>query len=249
MKHIIVLLFVLIFTAACSPQTTPIPTSVDQPVEPQATDTRSPTLATTEINPPTQAPTETKSAQQTIATATNPVVFEIIPGESQVSYEVGETFFNENNRFSTAIGVTTVINGEIQVDLSNPQNSKIGTISIDISQFRSDSSRRDGALRDRFLQSAQYPIATFEPITLTGLPTNYTQGKELSFQVTGDLTIRETTLPVTFDVTARVANGTLVGTATTTILLSEFGVGPITVAGILGTEDEAKLTFNLIARE
>jgi hypothetical protein len=49
-------------------------------------------------------------------------------------------------------------------------------------------------------------------------------------------------------VTARIEGDTLVGTATTTILMSEYGVGPITLAGILGTEDEVKITLTFVAR-
>jgi hypothetical protein len=43
-------------------------------------------------------------------------------------------------------------------------------------------------------------------------------------------------------------DGVLVGEATTTILMSDFGVGPISVLGILNTEDEVKLTIELTAR-
>lgn len=96
-----------------------------------------------------------------------------------------------------------MVHGKIQVDFNNPQNSKIGTISVDINKFRSDSSRRDSALRDCFLQSAKYPFATFEPITTTSLPNSYTAGEELNFQANGNLTVWETFLPVTLKVTVK----------------------------------------------
>ena len=69
----------------------------------------------------------------------------------------------------------------------------------------------------------------------------------LTFTVTGDLTIREATLPATFDVQASLNEGILGGQATTTILMSDFGVGPIRMAGVLGTEDEVKISFNFVA--
>jgi hypothetical protein len=40
----------------------------------------------------------------------------------------------------------------------------------------------------------------------------------------------------------------LTGEAGTTILMSEFGIGPISIAGILNTEDEIKLSFTFVAR-
>ncbi len=142
-----------------------------------------------------------------------------------VTYEVGETFINQDNRFQVAVGVTSNINGEIIANPANPPLSQIGTITIDISEFKSDSNRRDGAIRGQWLESGKYPIATFVPTEVTNLPDTYVPGEAYTFSVTGDLTVRETTKPVTFDVTASFAENSLTGSATTTILMSDFGVG------------------------
>jgi polyisoprenoid-binding protein YceI len=191
----------------------------------------------------TTAPTE---AAQTDAASTAQRYL-IVPTESEVRYEVAETFLRDN-RLATAIGVTQEIEGAITVDPENPQNSTIGVITIDISAFTSDEDRRDQAIRDRWLESATYPIATFEPTEITGLPETYTEGDELSFQVTGDMTVRETTNPVTFDVTAQVMDGELVGTATTDIKMTDFGFDPPDIAGILRAEDDVRLIFDFVAR-
>jgi polyisoprenoid-binding protein YceI len=201
-----------------------------------------------EAAPGTAAPEASPTAAGAVVPETGGLVtYVIVPGESTVQYEVGETFLDDN-RFNTAIGVTGVINGEIQLDTANPQNSSLGTITADISQFKSDSGRRDNAIRDRFIQTAQFPIVTFTPTSIEGLPTTYTPGEEITFQVTGDVMIRETTRPATFDVTARLDGDTLTGTANTTFLMSDFGFGPIQIAGMLGTEDEVKITVNYVAR-
>jgi len=174
--------------------------------------------------------------------------FRIIPGESEVIYEVGEVFLNQDSAFNVAVGVTTEVNGEILVDRDNPANSSIGVVRVDISQFTSDNQRRDNAIRERFLQSAQYPIVEFNPQDAQGLPDSYEQGQEIAFQVSGDLTVRDVTKPVTFDV-KMVGNGdTITGEATTTILMSEYGFGPISIAGILNTEDEVRIRIVFVAR-
>ena len=176
-------------------------------------------------------------------------VFVIIPGESQVSYEVGEVFLNQGNAFNLAVGVTSEVSGEILVDRANPQNSSIGPIFVDVSQFTSDNQRRDNAIRERFLESAIFPIVEFNPQEIQGLPESYNEGEQISFQVSGDLTIRDVSKPVTFEVTF-VGNGnTINGEATTTILMSDFGFGPISIGGILNTEDEVKVTFSFVARK
>ena len=219
-------------------QPTQAPEQPVQPTEESALPTDTGPLAEAT---PTQAPAPE-------APAGGAVLYQIAPGESTVSYEVGETFFNQDNRFNLAIGVTPEIRGEIQLDAANPHNSSIGVITVDISQFASDSSRRDGAIRDRWLESARYPLATFTPTAIEGLPDSYTEGQEITFKVTGNLTVRTVTRPVTFDVTARLQGGALTGAATTTILMSDFEFGPIEIAGMLGTENEVKITLLFVAR-
>lgn len=176
-------------------------------------------------------------------------VFKIVPGESTVTYEVEEVFLNQNNAFNLAVGVTSAVEGEIMVDRVNPQNSSIEPITVDISQFTSDNQRRDNAIRERFLQSAQFPNVILNPTGIQGLPGTYQEGEQISFQVTGDLTIREVTRPVTFDVTLVGEGDTITGEATTMILMSDFGFGPISIAGILNTEDEVNVKFDFVARK
>jgi polyisoprenoid-binding protein YceI len=175
-------------------------------------------------------------------------VYHIVPGESQLKYEVGEVFLNQNNAFNMAVGVTPQVSGEIAVDLTNPQNSSLGPISADISQFTSDNGRRDNAIRGRYLESSRYPTVTFTSTEVQGLPAAYQEGQEVPLTIRGDLTIRDVTRPVEFTATVKLEGGNLVGTATTTILMSDFGFGPISIAGILNTEDEARVTLDFVAR-
>jgi polyisoprenoid-binding protein YceI len=245
-------LLILILSACTGQATTTIEAPVSEPssMPAQAAETTSAPAQAEPTSPPA-VPTSTIQEPVTLPVEPAPagvaVIYKIVPGESSATYEVGETFFNDN-RFNLAVGRTPQVSGEVSLDTANPQNSSIGPLEIDISQFQSDSSRRDNFIRDRFLESRRFPIATFTPSSITGLPGSYTAGQELSFQVIGDLTVKETTKPVTFDVTAKLDGDTLTGTAVTTILLSEFGVGPIEIAGMLGTEDQAKLTLAFVAR-
>ncbi len=235
---ITVLLLAGAILSACS-AARPIPAQV-QPPSASASPTDAPVPTPALLKPTVQQQVETNASGQ--------VTFKIIPGESKATYEVGETFLNQNNRFNLAIGVTSIINGEIYADLSNPPASTLGEISIDISQFTSDSSRRDNAIRRDWLESSRYPIAVFKPTRIDSLPDRYVEGQEYLFRVTGDLTVKETTRTVTFDVAARLEGDTLTGRAETTILMSEFGVGPISILGVLTTEDQAKLTLEFVAR-
>ncbi len=204
---------------------------------------------------PTQATSQ--SGGNAAATATlsssrassSTVTFKIDPGQSKVTYTVNETLFNQNNRINTAIGVTNVVNGQINADLSNPSASTMGPITVDVSQFASDSRQRDNMIRRNFLSSSAYPTATFVCKQLVGMPASYTDGTTYTFKAIGDLTVKTTTQPVTFDVTAKLQNNTLTGEATTQVLMSQFGVGPISLLGILQTEDQVKITFDFVATQ
>ncbi|GIV65623.1 MAG: YceI family protein [Chloroflexota bacterium] len=237
----------LLIVSACAPAATPQPeptveTSLPTPV-PTMPPAAEPTAVLTEPQPTQTGESEPPGGEQA-----ETKVFKIVPGESRVTYEVGETFINQNNRFSVAVGVTTEVRGEIYANLSNPPESSIGVIEVDISQFKSDSSRRDGVIRNQWLESARYPIARFEPLRVEGLPQTYTEATPYAFRVVGNLTVKDVTREVAFDITAQLQGETLTGKATTTILMSDFGVGPISILGVLNTEDEVKLTFDFVAR-
>jgi len=236
-----IILFVLaaaLLLAACSNQPSPIA---------QPTNAESKPVEATSTNPPA-ATEEPTAASATSAPAAVVVMYKIVPGESSLQYEVGETFINDDNRFAVAVGVTPQVDGEITLDRSAPQNSKLGTITADISQFKSDSGRRDNAIRDRFIQTALYPTVTFVPNQIEGLPETYQDGQEIPLKISGDLTIREVTKPVTFDAVVRLEGDQLSGQAITTILMSDFEFGPISIGGILNTEDQAKVTLTFVAR-
>ena len=217
------------------PTATPAPASA-QPSNPAPTSNPSPQAPVTGVTP------------TAAAASANTVDFKLVPGESQVSYTVQETFFNQNNKINTAIGVTKQVTGDIYGNKTDPSQSKVGTITVDISQFTSDKSMRDNFIRRNFLESSKYPLATFVTTSVTGLPQSVTEGQSYSFKVTGNLTAHNVTKPVTSDVTASLSGTTVTGTATTTIKMSDFGVGPITLAGMLQTQDDVKLSMQFVAR-
>ena len=172
-------------------------------------------------------------------------LYKIDAAQSEAHYEVSETFF-QGNRLNLAIGRTKGVAGDVRVDFANPANSQIGAIVIDVSQLTSDEGRRDNYIRNNGLQSSKYPQATFKPTKVEGLPASVKPGDQLTLKVTGDLTVKQTTKPVTFDVTLTAGQDKVTGTAAAEILLSDFGAGPIQLA-MLQTEDKAKLVFEFVA--
>lgn len=240
-KNLILLtMIVIMLVSACTPAPAQVPTD-------------SPTSAPTLLVEPTatQAPTVEQASTPTSETATdstpsdasNLTTFTLVPEETVVSYSVEETFLNENNRLATAIGKTSQVTGELTVDLQNPANIEFSEFSVDISTLQSDSGRRDNAIRRDWLESSQFPLARFVVKELSEFPASPQEGQPLQFKMIGDLTVREATLPVTWDVTASLNGDRLSGTATTFIMMADWGVSPPNIAGILIVKDGVTLTL------
>lgn len=174
--------------------------------------------------------------------------FVIDPAASQASYRVGEVFIDEGNQFHVAVGTTHAIQGEIYLDRANPRRSRVGTITIDISQLKSDRSGRDRRIRSGWLESERFPMAVFTPTQIQGLPDTYTPGREIAVQIVGDLKIREVTRPTTFAAKLRFDGETITGDATATIHMTDFGFDPPSILGVLKAQNEATLEFQFVAR-
>jgi polyisoprenoid-binding protein YceI len=202
---------------------------------------------------PAAAPTTAAMAPATTsntsgqAASAGAKTYVIQPDKSKVSYSVGETFFREGNRFNTAIGTTNSLNGEITLDHSKPSQSKVGDLTVNIEQFKSDSDRRDNKIRQQWLESSKFPMVTFKPTSISGLSDGATEGAPVTFQVTGDTTIRDTTKPLTFDVTATLNGDTLTGTATTKLKMTDFGFQPPDIAGMLKAENDVTINIEFVA--
>ena len=81
------------------------------------------------------------------------------------------------------------------------------------------------------------------------LPADYTEGSEVTFTLVGDMTIRDVTKSVTWTVVGVLQDGVVTGTATTSIVMSDFGFSPPNIANMIKVEDKADLTVNFVAVE
>ena len=123
------------------------------------------------------------------------------------------------------------------------------TFTVDLSTLQSDSGRRDRAIRERWLESSKYPLATFVATGVENLPPDADFGKDVAFQVAGDMTIRDITQPLTWDMTAKLDGETLTGNASTFLYMSDFGFDAPDIAGILKVTDGVTVTVQFTAQE
>ncbi len=268
-KVLIILLAVSLMLSGCSaaaPAAAPAAESSAAPAEAAATEAAAeaapaaPEEAVTtgieapQVSPADQAPEATpagKNAASDVASETRGQrLFAIVPEQSQAQYAVEEEFFGQAVPFVTAVGKTNTIDGSVTLDFANGDVSIANsTFTVDISTLTSDSGRRDRAIRERWLESSKYPSATFVATDVQNLPADAGFGKDVLFQVAGDMTIRDVTQPLTWDMTANLAGETLSGNASTFLYMRDFGFEPPDIAGILKVTDGVTVTVQFTAQE
>lgn len=217
------------------------------------TEAPSGTLMAVPIVVNTIAPTEDVSAVATTlpeatpapSASSGPMVFQIIPAESQVSFSIYEELAGQPK---TVIGTSSEVAGQIALNLGDLSQTQVGVIQVNARTFVTDSDRRNQAIRNFILNTNQYELITFTPTAVTGLSGAAQAGQAFTFQIAGDLTIRDVTQSVVFEVTAIGESATrLTGTATTVVQRSAFNLSIPSVPNVANVGEEVTLQINFVA--
>jgi polyisoprenoid-binding protein YceI len=163
----------------------------------------------------------------------------------QVHSEVG--FSVKHMMISKAKGTFDKFDAVIEADVDDLTDSKV-EVTVDIASINTRNEDRDNHLRSGdFFDSEAYPKMTF-------IATDIKKKSSNTYDVTGDLTIKDTTKPVTIDVTFEGQSKDPMGGATvagfsgsTSINRKEFGLtwnAAVETGGVLVGED-VKINFEL----
>jgi polyisoprenoid-binding protein YceI len=210
---------------------------------------------TTEVTaPPIATPQTTEAPGTTEATSSETTEVADDPTIS-TSFEMTEassaTFrIDEELRGSpvTVVGTSGIVLGRIEIDPDDLSNSQIGEILINARDFETDSGLRNRAIRGPILDTDIFEFISFVPSSIEGLEGSASVGDELTFTVSGDLTIRDVTQPVTFDVTAVLASdSTIEGTATTVVERGPFDLVIPSVPSVANVAEEVPLSLDFVA--
>lgn len=221
------------------------------PAAPVSTEAPAPAAAVEA--PATEAPAPAAGGEAAAGMRT----FVVVPEESRASYVVDEEFFADAlTKYGIAaglvdtIGSTQEIAGQLQLNLDD-LSAPIGEnrFTVQVNTLASDQSLRDGWLRENGPRFNSFPVAEFVATGVEGAPASYTEGEEVQFKLPGNLTVRDITKPVTFDITAKLQDGTIEGVATARLLMSGFGIEPPSFLNTLTVADEFGLEIEITARE
>ncbi|MBM3663170.1 MAG: hypothetical protein FJW94_09865 [Actinobacteria bacterium] len=171
-------------------------------------------------------------------------VYRIDASQSSVTVEVDEILAGVE---TTAVLTTSGIAGSFGLG-SDLGSARTGDLVVNVEQLKSDNSLRDKALYHDYLDSHDFPEVRLTETTLE-LPNGPIPDDDTEVPVVlrGTLTVKDVPAPVEFTGTARLDGNTLRATSTGTVLLSTYGVGPISKAGLVRTGDEARLTLRITA--
>lgn len=157
---------------------------------------------------------------------------------STVGYRVVEVLFGQDTE---GVGRTNAVTGQMTLAGSQVTDA---SFEVDMATLTSDEDRRDNQFRGRLLSTEEFPTSTFvltAPIDLGNVPT---EGTPVTVTATGDLTLRGTTNPVTFDVEAQRSGDVIQVVGSTDIVFADYTIPMPDVPGIT-TQDHGLLEFDL----
>jgi polyisoprenoid-binding protein YceI len=171
--------------------------------------------------------------------------FQIDAASSEARFVIDEVLSGSPN---TVTGTTQEIAGIIQVNPSEPSLSIVGPITVDAASLATDNNLRNGAIRRFILQASDFPVIAFTSTAVEGLPAPAAESETYTFSLVGNLTIRDITRPVTFEVTITVeSNDRLSGSATATIQRSDFDLSIPSVPQVAEVSSDVILEIDFTA--
>jgi len=230
----LILTGIMLFVAGCAPAQAALPATTTVP-SPAATAAPSPTAAST--TPPTAVTTGGDSSS-------NSIHLVLVPDKSQASYRVREQLANLSFP-SDAVGTTHDFTGTIAIKPDGTIESSESKFVVNLATLTSDRSQRDGFIKRAVLQTSQYPTAVFVPTQVIGLASPLPQSGDVAFKLIGDLTIRNVTKQVTWDVTGKIQGNELIGQATTAFTFDTFNLTQPHVSVVLSVDNNIKLELTL----
>ena len=171
-------------------------------------------------------------------------------GTSQARYRVREQLAGVDFP-NDAIGKTSKVEGQIVFDANGAVLKEHSKITVHVASLASDRDRRDNYIRRNLLQTEQFPNVTFVPVAVTGLKFPLADSADVAFRMTGDLTVRDQTKLVTWNVMAKLKPGVVTGSAITMFTFTEMGLTKPRVQSVLSVNDEItlELDFKLIPQK
>jgi len=137
----------------------------------------------------------------------------------------------ESMRASLEIEDGTVVSVQVQVDMQS---------------LRSDSDRRDGAIKSQALETDAFPTASFELTGAVALPDSAANGEPFTIAATGDLTVHGVTRSIVLDLEAQLVGDTIAVIGSTEILFEDYSIDQPRSLVLLSVDNHGLMEFQLL---
>ena len=186
-----------------------------------------------------------------------PRTFRIVPERSEARYEVSEELTFLGIPLHLATGRTSEMSGELSFYRDSTDGEKLvvtsGRFQVDLSTLVSDDVRRDERIREQWLESDRYPLAIFEAKEVRGfpddLPPDAGHTATWSFDLKGEMTVRDVTREETFKIRVNIIEESMEGTANATLKMKNYGFNPPEIAGLFKVENDVGVVLEFQAEE
>jgi len=213
---------------------------------------------TTELTTPqlaaTTQPTDSLGSSSTTSPidattgGTTAVAFVIDQTLSSARFEIDEVL---NGSPKHVVGTTDQVAGQVLVDPGDLAGIEISDIVVNARTLTTDSERRDRAMRGPIVLdsgSDEHELITLMVTSVDGLAGEADDGSTYEFTITGDLTIKGITKPVTFDVSATVVDeSTIEGLAIAEVTRDMFEIGIPSVPNVADVTNEVVIALEFVA--
>ncbi len=166
--------------------------------------------------------------------------FQVVQGEA--TYRVREQLVGIG--FADAVGKSPAVKGEVTLEGGRAR----GEFTVDLRELRSDEARRDNYLRRNTLETDRFPLATFRPKEVRGLPNPLPAQGVVPVQVVGDLTIKEVTAEVVWEGEAEFRGEEVRVRLKTEFPFERFRLTQPRVPILLSVENRIRLEVNLLLK-
>lgn len=210
-------------------------------------ETPTPTVAPPTVTPVPPTATPASANAQGVTTSADVRTFVLDAAQSEARFYINEVLLGSPTE---VMGATNQLTGTITIDLNTPANTQVSPIQINARELKTDRNLRDRAIRRFILQSAddKYQFITFTPTAISGLPATVQPGDRFSFEITGDLQIRDQVAPVTFTVTLTANSATqITGLAQATVQRATYGLQIPSAPGVADVSEDVRLELAFVA--
>ncbi|MCR2806946.1 YceI family protein [Paenibacillus soyae] len=199
-------------------------------------------MATPQASAPANESGTTEGAENAPATAA--VTADQLNGAWNIA-SGSKVYWSVTTSKETVNFVNEAVTGSWNVDLGDA-SAMTGEGVLDMTALDSGNGQRDGHVKGAdFLAVDQFPQATFAAKSISGVPTEWTEGAAVPITIEGTMTVKGIDKDVTFESNAMYQGGQLLLSGTTKVTFADFGMtSPHTI--VLETENDLSVQLELV---